>query len=687
MVKKPTKNIIFLSVVIVTIITIILLGTYALYTWASSENTELTTTIGNLATVHFDEGDDINVANIGPVFNYEQDGEITTFDVINLTSEELNLQVKINVTTITDNLKESTFKYTLLSSTDNTTFTKVTTGNFLNASNNNSITVANGITLPRKIYFKLIIYIDGNYENPISMQGGSLVGSISVETTLPTDFTLKMPDTFSVGNSTIDTTCSDANVTFNPINMHYKVSSLTKSSGNLCTPTFTSTTRTKLNNHIISLAGTTQGTGQLVHEIDDYVEVTNLGTKLTDASGVTAPTDYLNYAESYATTVNGTYNATSGIFSTSGQNWVTDTSAMTSNRYYQLSFKPPASGYYQICYTLGTGSTNNRLYIYNTSKQVSINGSSYLSASSSSAKSGCVNVGEVSSTGSIRVIQRAYTTISSLSFRMGTLSTKTTTYDTGYRYEGKDPNNYIYFNNELWRIIGVFGSSSHGVSNTNLVKIIRNDAIGGYAWHKSNTNDWPNSSLYHLLNDYYYTATDGTSSTYCYQYSSTVTGNCNYTKIGLQTDYRNMVQTNTTWYLGGPDSNSNPASTYYANERDSSKIYSGRSPSTTGNVGLMYASDYGYSVLSSSCDRTINLGSYYTNACAGNAWLKKETSEWTITPASDYSNRVWDVYYWGFVGDASANNGYASRPVLYLKSGVTVTGGDGSLASPYQIGI
>ena len=525
MVKKPTKNIIFLSVVIVTIITIILLGTYALYTWASSENTELTTTIGNLATVHFNEGDNINVANIGPVFNYEQDGEITTFDVINLTSEELNLQVKINVTTITDNLKESTFKYTLLSSTDNTTFTKVTTGNFLNASNNNSITVASGITLPRKIYFKLIIYIDGNYENPITMQGGSLVGSISVETSLPTDLVLRMPDTFSVGNSTIDTTCSDANVTFNPINMHYKVSSLTKSSGNLCTPTFTSTTRTKLNNHIISLAGTTQGTGQVVPE-------------------------------------------------------------------------------------------------------------------------------------------------------------------NGYRYEGKNPNNYIYFNNELWRIIGVFDSSSHGVSNTNLVKIIRNDSIGGYAWHKSNTNDWPNSSLYHLLNDYYYTATDGTSSTYCYQYSTTVTGNCNYTKIGLQTDYRNMVQTNTTWYLGGPSDNSNPTSTFYVNERDATKIYSGRSASTTGNIGLMYASDYGYSVLSSSCTRTTNLGSYNTNACAGNAWLKKETYEWTITPYSDRSNYVWYVDITGLVGSSTgASNGYASRPVLYLKSDVTVMGGDGSLASPYQIGI
>ena len=257
--------------------------------------------------------------------------------------------------------------------------------------------------------------------------------------------------------------------------------------------------------------------------------------------------------------------------------------------------------------------------------------------------------------------------------------------ENGYRYEGKNPNNYVYFNNELWRIIGVFDSTSHGVSNTNLVKIIRNDSIGGYAWHKSNTNDWPNSSLYHLLNDYYYTATDGTSSSYCYQSSTTVTGNCDYTQIGLQTDYRNMVQTNTTWYLGGPSNNSNPASTYYANERDSSKIYSGRSASTPGNVGLMYASDYGYSVLSSSCARTINLGSYNTNACAGNAWLKKEAYEWTITHRSNSSYSVWYVDFPGLVNDSYSLNGWASRPVLYLKSNVVKYAGDGSISNPYQI--
>ena len=458
-----------------------------------------------------------------------------------------------------------------------------------------------------------------------------------------------------------------------------------------CSINFTSREEKKLNEYIISLTGE-QGNGQVVNEIDDYIEVTGLGTTVSDATGLDAPTDYQNYSEFYSTSYSSTSGTTtSGVFSASdGINniWSTNTANMTSGKYHQLSFNAPSEEYYfQICYTLGAGSTSNRLYIYNGSTQVKINGSSYLSASSSSAKSGCVNIGKVSSNNKVRVVQYAYTTISSLSFKMGTLTEKTTTYDTGYRYEGKNPNNYVYFNNELWRIIGVFDSTSHGVSNTNLVKIIRNDSIGGYAWHKSDTNDWPNSSLYHLLNDYYYTATDGTSSSYCYQYLDTVTGNCDYTQIGLQTDYRNMVQTNTTWYLGGGGlgSSSNPTSTYYANERDSSKIYSGRSPSTTGNVGLMYASDYGYSVLSSSCTRTTNLGSYNTNACAGNAWLKKETYEWTITPFSGNSTRVWFVSNSGYVLYNGAYNGYVSRPVLYLKSDVTVMGGDGSLDNPYRI--
>ena len=54
--------------------------------------------------------------------------------------------------------------------------------------------------------------------------------------------------------------------------------------------------------------------------------------------------------------------------------------------------------------------------------------------------------------------------------------------------------------------------------------------LDGLAWHKSNTNDWTAASLNKLLNGAYYNAQDGTSSGYCYGYSTTATANCDYTK-------------------------------------------------------------------------------------------------------------------------------------------------------------
>ena len=258
--------------------------------------------------------------------------------------------------------------------------------------------------------------------------------------------------------------------------------------------------------------------------------------------------------------------------------------------------------------------------------------------------------------------------------------------ENGYRYEGKNPNNYIWFNNEHWRIIGVFDSASHGVSGKNLVKIIRADVLDGLAWHKSNTNDWTASSLKSLLNGAYYNAQDGTSSGYCYGYSTTVTGNCDYTKKGIQSGYRGMIS-NVTWYLGGYSSTSATAEAFYGYERGTT-VYSGRPTSTTGYIGLMYPSDYGYSVLSSSCARTANLGSYHSAKCAGQSWLYGKGIEWTLMPVSSSSYYVFRLYRDGAVsayGDAFYGGG--SRPVLYLDASVYKIDGDGSLKNPYIVGM
>ena len=257
--------------------------------------------------------------------------------------------------------------------------------------------------------------------------------------------------------------------------------------------------------------------------------------------------------------------------------------------------------------------------------------------------------------------------------------------ENGYRYEGKNPNNYIWFNNEYWRIIGVFDSASHGQSNKNLVKIIRADVLDGLAWHKSITNDWTVSSLKSLLNGAYYNAQDGTNSGYCYGYSTPATANCDYTKRGIQAGYRGMIAS-VTWHLGGYSSTSATTSAFYGYERGTT-VYSGRPTSTTGYIGLMYPSDYGYSVLSSSCARTTNLEFYSSANCAGQSWLYGKGYEWTLTPSSSNSFGVFCLDYVGSVSNLSADYGYGSRPVLYLDASVYKIDGDGSLNNPYIVGM
>ena len=250
--------------------------------------------------------------------------------------------------------------------------------------------------------------------------------------------------------------------------------------------------------------------------------------------------------------------------------------------------------------------------------------------------------------------------------------------ENGYRYEGKNPNNYVWFNNELWRIIGVFDEASHGQSGQNLVKIIRNDSIGGLALKESK------SSLMNLLNGAYLNSENGTGGEYCYGHND-IPSNCDYTETGINDTYRPMIE-NVTWYLGGHSTQSATTDAFYGYERGDT-VYSGRPTTATRYIGLMYPSDYGYSVLASSCARTTNLSSYDNATCAGQSWLYSKGYVWTITPYSSGSNLVFNVYTSGSLSFDDANYGFAARPSLYLDSSVYVVDGDGSQSDPYIIGM
>ena len=420
-----------------------------------------------------------------------------------------------------------------------------------------------------------------------------------------------------------------------------------------CDINFSTITKTNLNDYIISLAGTTQGTGQMVNENAQIVKSYTDGNKLI-----------LSEYENYVNDENYPF-----VWDSTNLTWKSDINGDGAELDFELS-----EGEYKICYKSNIDNYEGDISIgdfsadsFTTSFQCEIatnaydSGGSYIYVSNNNVDNGYIE------------------------FYLQKVTPNYEQLNAGIRYEGKNPNNYIWFNNEYWRIIGVFDSASHGVSGKNLVKIIRADVLDGLAWHKSDTNDWTASSLKSLLNGAYYNAQDGTSSGYCYGYGTTATANCDYTKRGIQSGYRGMIA-NVTWHLGGYSSSSATAEAFYGYERGTT-VYSGRPTSTTGYIGLMYPSDYGYSVLSSSCARTTNLGSYSSGTCAGQSWLYGKGYEWTLTPSSSYSNSVFTLYDDGYVSSLYAGSGGGSRPVLYLDASVYKIDGDGSLNNPYIVGM
>ena len=287
-----------------------------------------------------------------------------------------------------------------------------------------------------------------------------------------------------------------------------------------------------------------------------------------------------------------------------------------------------------------------------------------------------------------------------------TASDGTTKYH-DYRYVGADPDNYVWFNNDMYQIIGVFDENSHGKTGQYLVKLIMANPLGTFSWgvyNSSNTsgtysdykNDWTGNTtgikanLNVLFNEYFLNSTN-TSSTYgaCSNWTY-FTSNTNYRTndcsdivgYGIDSSALNSIET-TTWYLYGSGTVQSKQN-WYLCERGGNSCTGANSGAdstiTDAKIGLMYLSDYLYaSGYYASTDTSIDNRYYFGNK----NWLYKGL-EWTLTP---YASEAYNV---SFVFNASANNAfssnsYSARPTFYLKSIVSILGGDGTLANPYII--
>ena len=176
---KEILAILFLTMVIGT-------GTLAWIVWSSKDNTKMNVTIGDLADVSFKTGNDINISNLSPSFYYD-DGALTEFSIRKkkgLTTE-LNTNIYLDITSISDELKNDNFKYVLLSSSDGNTYNEVISSSFKDASVGKLDIVTDSPLIDGKTYYKFYIWIDGNNENNETMQGKSLKGTLNVEVLTP----------------------------------------------------------------------------------------------------------------------------------------------------------------------------------------------------------------------------------------------------------------------------------------------------------------------------------------------------------------------------------------------------------------------------------------------------------------------------------------------------------------------
>ena len=271
---------------------------------------------------------------------------------------------------------------------------------------------------------------------------------------------------------------------------------------------------------------------------------------------------------------------------------------------------------------------------------------------------------------------------------------KDNTSDENIRYYGSNPNNYVSFNNELWRIIGVFGNN---------VKLVRSEKLGELSWDSSassvnngrGVNEWSQSDLKNYLNTMYY---GGTSVT-CYNGKYDQTTTCPTNR--LDETSKSLID-NHIWNTGAPndstlyDSTTNSYDTveFYNAERgnETGKICSSgiacndtveRTTTWTGYVGLPYITDYAYASSESDCNTKIDNSSTYK--CKNNNWMHKNDWYWTLSPFAipDDAGSVWVVG-----GDEGVScNGAAfplsAFPTIYLKSNVLIESGNGTSSNPY----
>ncbi len=261
--------------------------------------------------------------------------------------------------------------------------------------------------------------------------------------------------------------------------------------------------------------------------------------------------------------------------------------------------------------------------------------------------------------------------------------------DNVYTYRGANPNNYVTFNGEQWRIISANTSD-------NTIKIIRNvvfedrafdtNSNGRYDGQYCNNSSYgcniygSNSTLYDTnLNPI--TTLGRTYNGTKYQLPSKESEISTYLNgtyyNGLNETARSMVKQDAVYKVG--------VLKYESGQTISADISQVNAAKWKGKVGLIDATEYVRASTYSSCT-DVDAGYDRTN-CKNNNWMYLIDYWWTMSPYSGSGSYcVWivrsDDFYYGYARSLGG-----VRPVVTLSPEVKITGGDGSSTNAYQLSL
>ena len=213
-----------------------------------------------------------------------------------------------------------------------------------------------------------------------------------------------------------------------------------------------------------------------------------------------------------------------------------------------------------------------------------------------------------------------------------------------YIYRGTNPNNYITFNGETWRVLSV--------ETDNSIKVVKNSSIGNIPWNAEGTKSWnAPASLNTYFND-----------------------------VNSNDSYYNSLSADAKKYI--VEGTFNIGAVHPLNTNLSDAIANEKSLTVSNKIALVTASEY---TRASSTSCAADLGTC-TSSGADSNWMHSISNEsfWLLTAFSsdniiiDIVNPLGSLYY------ISSNVEQGVVPVIYLSDKITLSG-TGTKDDPYAI--